>query len=315
MQKIIVDENSVGLRLDLFLVEEVFFNGEKTRGEIIRAVKNEEILINGKKTKPSHALKQGEEITISLETKKNQLQGNDDLPVKILFQNDDIIMVDKPAGVAVHPTNYEDTDTVVNFLMAKFPEIRNINDGSPDSEFRPGIVHRLDKDTTGVMVIGRSQKAFDALKLLFKERQIAKKYWAVVFGQIVPKKGIIEKDLARSTGHKRQVIAHKKTTTKVRPAITEYEVLEEYKKCSLVEATPKTGRTHQIRLHFFSLGNPIVGDKTYKIKKTLIRFKVKRHLLHAKSLGFELFGEKYDFSANLPNDFGDFLKTQKVLTK
>ena len=310
MQKISIDENGIGLRLDLFLIEEVFFNGEKTRGDIIRAIKNEEILVNGKSVKPSYALKQNDTVTINFEIKKIKLQKNNKLEVEVIFQDENIIVVNKPAGMVTHPMNYSEKETLVNFLLAKFPEIIKVNDGSVGSEFRPGIVHRLDKDTTGVMVIARNQKSFDALKNLFQERSVVKKYWAIVFGNIAPKKGVIEKDLARSTGHKRQVVAHKRTNTKVRPAVTEYSVLKEFEKCSLVEAVPKTGRTHQIRIHLFSLGNPIIGDKTYRIKKNLVRLGAKRQLLHAKNLSFELFGKKYSFSADLPNDFADFLETQ-----
>jgi 23S rRNA pseudouridine1911/1915/1917 synthase len=315
MQKIIADENSVGSRLDLFLVEEVFFNLGKTRGDMIRAIKNGEVLINKKSVKPSYILKQDDEIEVNLEIKKNQLQKNDKIKVEIIFQDENIVVINKPAGLTVHPMEYAETETLVNFLLAKFPEIIDVGDGSVGSEFRPGIVHRLDKDTTGVMVIARNQKAFEELKNLFQNRKIEKKYLAIVLGKIVPRQGVIEKDLARSVGHKRQVIAHKRTSTKVKPAITEYQVLKEFEKCSLVEAVPKTGRTHQIRIHFFSLGNPIIGDKTYRIKKNIVRIGAERQLLHAKELSFELFNKKHTFLADLPKDFNDFIKTQEVLTK
>jgi 23S rRNA pseudouridine1911/1915/1917 synthase len=308
MEKIIIDENGVGERFDRFLKEGFFLNGEITRGEIIREIKKGNILLNGKITKPSNLLKKTDEITIALKEKASQLLANPKAKFKIISQDKNIIVIDKPAGLSVHPTSFEDKTTLANGLLAKFPEIENINDGSAGSEFRPGIVHRLDKDTSGVMVVARNQKAFQALKKIFQERKADKKYLAIVAGHLPDKKGVIEKPLASSASHKKQIIAHRKTRTKIRPAVTEYVVLNEYERHSLVEVMPKTGRTHQIRIHLTSLGNPIVGDKIYKDKSVVPELLAKRQLLHAQSLAFELFGKKYQFAANPPKDFQDFLK-------
>ena len=308
MEKIIIDENGVGERFDRFLKEGFFLNEEITRGEIIREIKKGNILLNGKIAKPSNLLKKTDEITIALKEKASQLLANPKAKFKIISQDKNMIVIDKPAGLSVHPTSFEDKDTLVNGLLAKFPEIENINDGSNGSEFRPGIVHRLDKDTSGVMVVARNKKAFVALKKIFQDRKVDKKYLAIVAGRLPAKTGMIEKSLAISASHKKQIIAHKKTQTKVRPAITEYSVLKEYAGHSLVEVMPKTGRTHQIRIHLTSLGNPIVGDSLYKDKAAVPEALVKRQLLHAQSLAFELFGKKYQFSAQPPGDFQDFLE-------
>ena len=283
-------------------------NGVITRGEIIREIKKGNILLNGKIAKPSNLLKKADEISIALKEKASQLLANPKVKVKVIHQDKNIIVIDKPAGLSVHPTSFEDKDTLVNGLLAKFPEIENINDGSVGSEFRPGIVHRLDKYTSGVMVVARNKKAFSALKKIFQERKADKKYLAIVAGSLPEKNGVIEKPLASSASHMKQIIAHRKTRTKVRPAVTEYSVLKEYGDYSLVEVLPKTGRTHQIRIHLTSIGHPIVGDKIYKNKAAAPEARAKRQLLHAQSLAFELFGKKYQFAAQPPKDFQDFLK-------
>jgi 23S rRNA pseudouridine1911/1915/1917 synthase len=199
-------------------------------------------------------------------------------------------------------------------LLAHYPEIIGVHDGSVGAEERPGIVHRLDKDTTGVIVIARNMEAFIALKESFKNRNVEKKYLALAKGIFKEKEGVIEKALAKSSSYRKQIIARGNTKTVVRPAETHFKVLEEFENCSLVELTPKTGRTHQIRIHLSSIGHPIIGDNVYdKIEKAdLLQDLAKRQLLHAQKLKFELFGKQYDFVAPLPEDFETFLaKTGK----
>ncbi len=306
MKKIRITEKNSGIRIDKFLVEEVFFN-ELSRGEIIREIKNGKVLVNDKEVKASYILKENDNIEINISQKKNELISSKDVRFKIIYQDQNIIVIDKPSGLKVHPSGFEENDTLVNGLLAKFPEIKNVIDGSQGSELRPGIVHRLDKDTSGIMVIARNRQSFDELKKIFQERKIAKKYLTFVYGHLKNKKNTIKKPIARAENRKKQIIAHKKTRTKIREAVTEYEVIKEFNDYSLVEAMPRTGRMHQIRIHFFSLGNPVVGDQKYKSKKIRAAKEVRRQLLHAQKLEFELFDKKYSFESELPGDFRAFL--------
>lgn len=307
MNKIIITKENSEIRLDVFLAKEFF---SFTRGEIIRNIRNGKILINSRAVKPSYKLKEGDEIESNIVFEKAEIIPNEEIKLQILHSDENIIVVNKPAGLQVHPSSTEKEATLVNALIAKFPEIKNVHDDSLGAFLRPGIVHRLDKDTSGVMVVARNQKTFDELKEMFQNREIHKKYITLVFGQLKEKKGIITKAIAKSANYKKQSIANEKTKTKIRSAITRFKVLNKFKNYSLIEAEPLTGRMHQIRIHFFSIGHPVVGDKKYQLK-SLKKQNLKnadRQLLHAKELKFELFNEKYLFSAPIPYDFQDFIK-------
>lgn len=306
MKKIVINNENSGIRLDKFLVRE-FFSLGLTRGEIIRRIKNGEALVNGKKVKPSYVLRPGDAISSKLKVKSEKLTPNPNIKLKVIYQDENIIAVDKPAGLSVHPSKLEEKDTLVNFLTYKFPEIENIHDNLGDSWMRPGIVHRLDKDTSGVMVIARNIKVFEELKKLFKEHKVEKKYLALVYGILKNKKGVIEKPIARAGTYKKQVIAGRKTKTKIRKAVTHYKVLKEFNNSSLLEVIPRTGRMHQIRIHLFSIGHPVVGDKLYKLKKAK-KIEAPRQLLHAENLKLKLFGKNYGFHSAPPNDFKKAVK-------
>ncbi len=309
MKKIIINKENAGERLDKFLKQEVFLNLETTRGEIIRNIKSGNILVNNKKVKPGYLLRPPDAISSKFKVQREKLIPNRNIKVKIIHQDKNIIVINKPAGAQVHPDNKEKFNTVANWLVAKFPEIKDVHDSSNSpgqASLRPGIVHRLDKDTSGVMVVARNQKAFEELKKLFQEHKVEKKYLALVYGKLKDKKGKIEKPIARAATYKKQVIAGRKTKTKIREAATEYKVIKEYQNYSLVEAMPQTGRMHQIRVHLFSIGHPIVGDKLYALKKYK-KIEAERQLLHAKSIEFNLLGKKYFFKAPLSADFRRFL--------
>jgi 23S rRNA pseudouridine1911/1915/1917 synthase len=313
---IVVAKNKSGVRIDKFLKEEVFFNGQVARGEIIRNIKSGNILVDGKAVKPSYLLKENDKVEINLEENDSEIIPNKKMKLEIIYEDENIIVADKPAGLQVHPDFHEKNNTLVNGLVAKFPEIKNVG----EDPLRPGIVHRLDKDTSGVIVVARNQKAFDGLKKKFKSREIEKIYWAIVAGNLgkVGSVGVIDKPLARAASYRKQVVAGRKTKTKIRPAVTEYKVLKSGNNFSLLEVLPKTGRMHQIRVHMFSIGHPVAGDKIYKNKETrkqrsgksdhnAVRSIVGRQMLHAKSLEFELGGKKYQFDTEPPADFREIL--------
>ncbi len=307
MEKIKVAKNAAGRRIDKFLAREFF--SSTTRAEIVRDLKAGRILVNKKAVKSGYFLRELDEIEINFDFQKNLLAANPNVPIKIIFKDPQIIVIDKPAGIQVHPDAHEKEKTLVNGLVALFPEIKNVHDKTPGAEFRPGIVHRLDKNTSGVMVVARTAEILAELKRMFQEREVKKIYTALVHGKLKKSKDEIRKPIARSENYRKQTIAGKKTRTKIRPAITRYRVLHEFAKYSIVEAVPKTGRMHQIRVHFSSLGNPVVGDALYcprYLKRE--RIVLPRHLLHAQKISFRLFGERFSFSSPLPADFSNFLQ-------
>jgi 23S rRNA pseudouridine1911/1915/1917 synthase len=325
MKNIIITKEKSIQRIDKFLKEEIFFNDKITRGEIIRQIKEGNVIVSGKKIKPSYILKENDRLEINLEKNNTTLVPNKDIKLEIIFRDDDIIIINKPAGLQVHPVkslrsvklrngvsdNGASPDsTLVNGLLYYFPEIKNVG----EDPLRPGIVHRLDKDTSGIMVIARNQKAFLELKKKFKNRKVEKKYWAIVFGKVDKKSGVIDKPLARATSYRKQVVAGKKTKTRIREAITRYKVLKARDNFSLLEVMPKTGRTHQIRVHLTSIGHPIVGDRMYKMKKIKMP-EAPRQMLHAKSIKFKLGNRECFFEAKLPKDFKESLNLTKQREK
>jgi len=226
---------------------------------------------------------------------------------KIIFQNKDFIVVDKPIGLSVHQGIGAREKTLVDFLLERFPEIKNVGD---DPEIRPGIVHRLDRETSGVIVVARNQKSFEYLKGLFQKRAIEKKYVALVFGKMKEKQGKIEGEMGRSKRdfRKQALVRGKINVRKERYSLTHYSVLKESDGYTLLEVSPKTGRTHQIRVHLHSIGHPIVGDKkyTFKVYKNI---ETPRMFLHAKSLSFiDLDGKKHFFKSDPPEEFDNYLK-------
>jgi len=234
--------------------------------------------------------------------------------MKIIFQNKDFIVIDKPAGLAVHSGVGTSDPTLVDFLLKKFPEIKGVGD---EPEIRPGIVHRLDKETSGVMVVARNQKSFEHLKNLFRGRKVEKKYLAVVHGRLKEKEGRIEGEMGRSKKdfRKMALVRGKISVRKERYSLTRYKVKKEFDDFSLLEVYPATGRMHQIRVHLHAIGHPVAGDKKYFFKNSLPRRQAsentsaERMLLHAASIGFTgPNGEKYFFESEAPKGFGKFFE-------
>lgn len=241
--------------------------------------------------------------------------------MKIVFQDENIIIIDKPAGLSVHSGIGTSEKTLVDFLLEKFPEIENVGDALPrtfreadgarDPDIRPGIVHRLDKETSGAMIIARNQKTFEYLKSLFKDRKVEKKYLALVFGHLKEKSGKIEGEMGRSKRdfRKQALVRGKVNVRKERYSLTIYKVLKEFGAFSLLEVFPKTGRMHQIRVHLHSIGHPIVGDQKYTFKEFKAT-KAPRMFLHASEISFNSQDGKYQkFKSETPEIFEKFPKS------
>ena len=219
--------------------------------------------------------------------------------VKVIYEDKNLIAVNKEAGVLVHSVmGRGEEPTLTKELLKKYPEVKGVGD-SPE---RPGIVHRLDKDTSGVLLIARNQKFFEYLKDLFQKHEVQKRYLALVCGKIAKKHGIIDKPISIKSGTVRRTVYEGRMTKK---AVTEYKVLKIIKKdgqsFSLIRVMPKTGRTHQIRIHLASIGCPIVGDKLYGKKDN--PWQLTRQFLHAESVEFSLkTGERIKIEADLPDE-------------
>jgi len=248
-----------------------------------------------------------------------KLEPDFNIPLNIVYEDEDVVVLNKQAGISVHPSINEPSGTIANALIARYPEIKNVGDPSTNlgqENLRPGIVHRLDKDTSGLLVVARNQEAFEFLKKEWQEGKVVKKYLALVWGH--PKeKGEIISELARSIKdfRRRMVVRPEKNSEKIikgKLAVTEYKVIKKYRNFSLVEVSPETGRMHQIRVHMASLGHPVIGDKVYGKNKEAPEG-LTRQFLHAYYLSFSLpSGKKLAMETDLPKDlFAILTKLEK----
>ena len=223
--------------------------------------------------------------------------------MNIIYLDENIVVINKPPGVSAHRGETVKGETVSDFLVAKFPEMATVGD---DPRNRPGIVHRLDKDTSGVMVAARNQATFEALKELFKTRKVEKIYWAIVCGILPKGHGVIDAPIGRLVAQpmKRGVEQEKSRIRGARDAVTEYRVIKGGNSYSLVELTPKTGRMHQLRVHMKSIGHAIACDQVYGGKNVCCPEGCHRQLLHARSISFSFpEGRRLSFEAEAPEDF------------
>jgi len=275
-----------------------------SRAHIQRLIKKGEATVNGAAVrKPSTRLEGGETITIHIPPAEPQTLLAERIPLDILYQDEEVIVVNKPAGMVVHPAAGHSSGTLVNALLAHVPKLALVG-----GTRRPGIVHRLDKDTSGLIVVALTEATRLALKAQFQERSVRKSYLALTEGVVSPPQGVIDAPIGRSK-HRRKRMA---VMPDGRQAQTGYRTLETFDAHTLVEARPRTGRTHQIRVHFAFLGYPLAGDQTYggRRKPTV---PLKRQFLHAHQLTFTLpsSGRKLTLTAPLPNDLKHVLNWLK----
>lgn len=286
-----VEENDVGKRIDSYLAS----NTESSRVTIQRLIENEKVLVNGKKTKDSYKIQFNDEITIEEEKlKKIELKAQD-IPVEILYEDNDIIVVNKTKGMVVHPANGNLDGTLVNAVMAICKDSLSGIGG----EIRPGIVHRLDKDTSGAIIVAKNDKAHINLSEQIKNHQVEKTYIALVKGFVKENEATINMPIGRSTKDRKKMAVNKNGKN----AVTHFKVIERFRNYTLLEVKIETGRTHQIRVHLSEIGYPIVGDTVYSNGKN--EWNIEGQCLHAKSLKFKhpITGKEMFIEAPLPEYF------------
>ena len=296
MKEYIINEETKNIRLDKVIA---IIDKDLSRSMIQKMLEDGKILVNNNKEKASYKTKLGDNIKVEeIVPKQIELKAQD-IPVEIIYEDNDIIVVNKPKGMVVHPANGNPDGTLVNAIM----NICKDSLSGIGGEIRPGIVHRLDKDTSGLLIVAKNDKAHINLSEQIKNREITKKYIALVRGVIKENEATIDMPIARSDKDRKKM-AVKKTGKK---AVTHFKVIKRYKDYTLLDIKIDTGRTHQIRVHMAEIGYPVVGDIVYSNGKN--PFGVVGQMLHAKSLDFvhPITGEKLHLEAPIPEYFENIL--------
>ena len=317
--KFIVKNIEQGLRIDLFLTQKTELG--LSRAQVQRIIDQDLVKLNQKIVSAHSKIKENDEVEIEIPALKAVTIAKENIPLDVVFEDQDLIVVNKPRGMVVHPAVGNYSKTLVNALLYHCQDLSGIG-----GELRPGIVHRLDKDTSGLIVIAKNDLTHQALAKQFQSRKILKKYLALVHGNLKNDEGIIDLEIGRHPKDRKKMFAFDQTTNskqqtanknqlsniKTRSAVTLYKVLNRFEGYSLVELTLKTGRTHQIRVHLNALGHPVVGDPMYGGLKNA--FKLKGQLLHSAMLGFihPRTKEYLEFEALMPTDMLEIIsKLQK----
>ena len=290
MEKLVVDVDNV--RLDAYIAK---MKSDISRTMIQKLIEEGNILVNGKSKKISYKVQIGDEIELNIpEAKEIELKA-ENIPVEVIYEDNDIIVVNKPKGMVVHPANGNPDGTLVNAIMAMCKDSLSGIGG----EIRPGIVHRLDKDTSGLLIVAKNDKAHINMSEQIKNREVKKIYIALVRGVVSENEATINMPIGRSTKDRKKMAVRKDG----KEAVTHFKVLKRYNKYTLLEVKIDTGRTHQIRVHMAEIGHPVVGDMVYSNGKN--EFGVEGQMLHAKSLDFKhpITGKQMHLEAELPEYF------------
>lgn len=284
-----------GIRLDKFVSENC---PGLSRTQTQKLIDDGLVTVNGRLEKASYKTDIGEQIEVNIPLPSPSDLQPEAIPIKILYEDNDLLVIDKPAGLTVHPAPGHPSHTLVNAVLSHLFELED-NDTT-----RPGIVHRLDKDTSGVMLVAKTSAALTNLSDQFKSRSVKKVYITLVKGQLKPERGVIEAPIGRDSGDRKKMAVTGES--RGRQARTNYQVIKYIGNYSLLEIAPETGRTHQIRVHLAAIHYPVVGDETYGAKSVYLN----RQFLHAHRIGFHLpsTGKFIEFTSPLPEDLEKALK-------
>ena len=295
--KLIIDvsDEETGERIDSFLSGKTEF----TRTRIQQLIKDKNITVNGKATKSSYKIEENDEIAIEVPEAETTEIKPENIKIDIVYEDSDIAVINKQAGLVVHPAHGHYSGTLVNAILYHIKDLSGIN-----GEIRPGIVHRLDKDTSGLIVIAKNDKVHTALTEMFQEKKIRKTYLAILKGKLNKSEGKIVTQIGRDKNDRKKMTVID-DITKGKNAITNYKVVSQNNLFTLVKVNIETGRTHQIRVHMRHLGYPILGDSVYGRKDN-----EKRQMLHAYKLEFlhPVTGHQMEFTGEIPEDFQKALK-------
>lgn len=286
------------MRLDKYLAEQF---PEQTRSYLQKLIKDGAVLVNGKCVKTGFQLSKGDEVSVSIPEPKELDVLPQKMDLDIVYEDEDVILINKPKGMVVHPAPGHTTDTLVNGLLYHCKDhLSGINGVA-----RPGIVHRIDRDTTGILIVCKNDKAHNSIAAQLKEHSINRRYRALVHGNIKEDTGTVEGPIGRHPIDRKKMSINERNG---KPAVTHYTVLERFGNYTLIECKLETGRTHQIRVHMTSIGHSLVGDEVYGPAKC--PFKLQGQCLHAMVLGFvhPTTGQYMEFSADLPEYFEELLK-------
>lgn len=287
---------SDGQRLDKVVAETV---PDLSRAAAQRLIKDGQVTVNGRTSKPSYRVEAGDTVVVHVPVETPPEIAPEEISLDVIYEDDYLLVLNKPAGMVVHPAYGHQSGTLVNAVLAHCPQTRDI--GGPE---RAGIVHRLDKDTSGLIIVAKSEAAHAALQRQFKRRQVTKTYLALVEGHPDPRQGLIDAPIGRDKRQRKQMAIVRGG----REARTAYRVIELFDNHSLVELRPETGRTHQLRVHLAWLGYPVVGDHVYGYRKQ--RLLKHRHFLHAHKLELThpVTSASLSLTAPLPQDLTELLR-------
>jgi 23S rRNA pseudouridine1911/1915/1917 synthase len=304
----VVTLNQPGERLDKAIAEAL---PDLSRSRCQRLIVEGRVTVDGMPAKPAMRLEGGERITIDLPPIGSTEIVAESMPLDIRYEDSDILVINKPAGIVVHPSAGHERGTLVNGILAHCPELEGIG-----GKRRPGIVHRLDKETSGLIVIAKNDRALQYLQDQFRERRVGKRYLALVEGQFRKGEALIDAPIGRDPrSRKKMAVIPPGSSATSRPAQTLVRLLQPYEEATLLECRPRTGRTHQIRVHLTFAGYPIVGDKIYGRRRQ--QDALDRHFLHAAGLTIRRPSDKREmvFDAELPDELDGYLKCLEPVTQ
>ncbi len=304
-RRFVIDNDSSRIRIDKYLADSI---DDLTRSSIASLIEKSNVLVNGKTVSKNYKLRAGDKVEINIPEPVEYKAEAENIPLDIVYEDDDLAVVNKPKGMVVHPAAGNYSGTLVNALLYHCKD----NLSGINGVIRPGIVHRIDKNTSGLLIVAKNDKSHNYLAKQIKEHSFTREYEAVVVGNIKDDKGTVDAPIGRHHIDRKKMTVTEKNS---KNAVTHYEVLARYKGYTHIKCILETGRTHQIRVHMAYIGHPVSGDDVYGIKNEKVNFT--GQCLHARKIGFihPTSGEYMEFTSELPDYFKLFLKKLENISK